>query len=131
LGKNIPFREAISALHDVVISDLRYKKPEQDKSEYLEWARQQEQQYLEEMAMQREGVQQRAKLVRKELQDIYTNQSKLLAPYNKARNEWRQYVWKTDKDLLWVLDPVITVHPDEIFFECFSVDESMNLLMDD
>ena len=124
LGKNIPFREAISALHDVVISDLRYKKPEQDKSEYLEWVRQQEQQYLEEMAMQSEGVQQRAKLVRKELQDIYTNQSKLLGPYNKARSKWRQYVWKTDKDLLWVLDPVITVHPDEIFFECFSVDES-------
>ncbi|MCU0493993.1 MAG: hypothetical protein MUD01_20575 [Chloroflexaceae bacterium] len=26
---------------------------------------------------------------------------------------------------MWVLDPVITVHPDEIFFECFSGDESV------
>jgi hypothetical protein len=25
----------------------------------------------------------------------------------------------------WILDPVITVHPDEIFFECFSGDESV------
>ena len=90
LGKNIPFREAISALHDVVISDLRYKKPEVDKSEYLKWAKEQEQQYLEEMAMQNEAVKQRANLVRRELQDIQKNQSKVLGPYHKARSEWRQ-----------------------------------------
>jgi len=124
LGKNIPFREAISALHDVVVSDLRYKKPELDKSEYLEWARKQEQQYLEEMAMQNEAVQQRAKLLRRELQDIQNNQNKVLGPYYAAQQKWRRYVWQHEKDLAWILDPVITVHPDEIFFECFSQDES-------
>ena len=74
--------------------------------------------------MQNEAVQQRAKLVRKELQDINRNSSKVLGPYNEARNRWRQYVWKNERDIAWVLDPVITVHPDEIFFECFSQDES-------
>ena len=33
------FREAISALHDTVISDLRFKK--RDKTAYLEWKEQQ------------------------------------------------------------------------------------------
>jgi len=120
LGKNIPFREAVSALHDVVVSDLRYKKPEVDKSEYLEWARQQEQLYLEEMAMQNQAVQQRAKLVRRELDDIQDNHNEVLGPYHAAQRRWRQYVWKNERDLLWM----ITVHPDEIFFECFSQDES-------
>ena len=48
LRKNIPFREAISALHYVVVSDLRFKP--KDREEYKAWAAQQEQIYLEEMA---------------------------------------------------------------------------------
>ena len=35
LGKNVAFREAISALHDVVVSDLRYKP--KDKAAYQEY----------------------------------------------------------------------------------------------
>jgi hypothetical protein len=38
LRQNIAFREAISALHDVVISDLRFKP--KDKTAYKEWAAQ-------------------------------------------------------------------------------------------
>src|SRR6187549_166467 len=40
LNKKIAFREAISALHDVVVSDLRFKP--KDKTAYKEWAAQQE-----------------------------------------------------------------------------------------
>lgn len=36
------FREAISSLHDVVVSDLRFKP--RDTSEYKEWEKQQEDQ---------------------------------------------------------------------------------------
>ena len=41
-------------------------------------------------------------------------------------HERRYYKYLYDKfrDLWFVLDPVITVHPDEVFFECFSEDES-------
>jgi hypothetical protein len=34
------------------------------------------------------------------------------------------YLYQKDRDAWFVLDPVITVHPDEVFFECFSQDES-------
>ena len=40
LSQNLAFREAMSALHDVVVSDLRWQP--KDRTEYLEWAKQQE-----------------------------------------------------------------------------------------
>ena len=40
LSQGVAFREAISALHDVVVSDLRYKP--KDRSEYLAWLERQE-----------------------------------------------------------------------------------------
>ena len=40
LRKSVAFREAISALHDVVISDLRWHP--KDKSAYKEWAARQQ-----------------------------------------------------------------------------------------
>src|SRR5688572_11878795 len=39
LRQPLRFREAVSALHDTVISDLRFKK--RDKTAYLEWKKQQ------------------------------------------------------------------------------------------
>jgi hypothetical protein len=39
LHRKIAFREAISALHDVVVSDQRFKP--KDKTAYKEWAAQQ------------------------------------------------------------------------------------------
>ncbi len=41
LRHSLAFREAISALHDVVVSDLRFQP--RDKSEYKAWAAQREQ----------------------------------------------------------------------------------------
>jgi hypothetical protein len=39
---------------------------------------------------------------------------------------WSQDVWSTEGELKsWVLDPVVTVHPDRLFFEAFSQDQSV------
>src|SRR5688572_32381408 len=57
LRKKLPFREAISALHDVVVSDLRFKP--KDKTEYLEWRKKQEDFDWAEIAQQRSAVQAR------------------------------------------------------------------------
>ena len=45
-------------------------------------------------------------------------------PYFNAQHKYFKYLYEKDKDMWLVLDPVITVHPDEVFFECFSQDES-------
>ena len=44
--------------------------------------------------------------------------------YYAAVSKYRQWVWKNDPSLLMILDPVVSVHPDCVVFEVFSVDES-------
>jgi hypothetical protein len=56
LGKHINFREAMSALHDVVVSDMRFKP--KDKTEYLEWAKKQEDIWLSEYLTEKVGEKQ-------------------------------------------------------------------------
>ncbi len=37
---------------------------------------------------------------------------------------WSNDEWLSQGDFLWTLDPIITVHPDRVFFEAFSQDQS-------
>lgn len=124
LNKKIAFREAISALHDVVVSDLRYKP--KDKAAYKAWAEEQEKIWLGEYmaGFQIEQVRNRIEEIRNDLKQIYREKDRVLGPFNKAKNRYFDYLYKNDRDAWVVLDPVITVHPDELFFECFSQDES-------
>lgn len=122
LNKHIPFREAISALHDIVVSDFRFKP--RDKSDYKEWAAQQEDIWLAEYMKGSADVEQKLKAVRTEIEDIRSRKEEVLGPFNKAKRKYFDYLYQSNRDAWFVLDPVITVHPDELFFECFSQDES-------
>ncbi|MBN9298256.1 MAG: SWIM zinc finger family protein [Filimonas sp.] len=124
LNKKVAFREAISALHDVVVSDLRFKP--KDKTAYKEWAAEQEKLWLSEYMSQSQVEEVRTRLaeVRAELQHIRAEKERISGPFNKAKRSYFDYLYSKDKDAWFVLDPVITVHPDEVFFECFSQDES-------
>ncbi|MBD2182743.1 SWIM zinc finger family protein [Planktothrix sp. FACHB-1355] len=122
LRQNIAFREAISALHDVVVSDLRFKP--KDKTAYKEWAAKQMQIDWQLVAVQKQEVASRMKQLQEELKELNNNSYQRLKPYYDARDKFRNYVFQKQLDLYFLFDPVITVHPDEIFFECFSVDES-------
>ncbi|MBM7118700.1 SWIM zinc finger family protein [Archangium primigenium] len=122
LRQNVAFREAISALHDVVVSDLRFKP--KDKTAYKAWAAQQEQVDLEAIAGQRREVAGRVKVLREELHALEKESASRMQPFYAARQRYFQYLYEKNRDLWFVLDPVITVHPDEAFFECFSQDES-------
>lgn len=122
LNKHIPFREAISALHDIVVSDFRFKP--RDKSDYKVWAAEQESIWLAEYMKSAQDVSQNLEAVKRELSDIRNEKQKILAPFNTAKSKYFQYIYTSDRDMWIVLDPVITVHPDEVFFECFSKDES-------
>ncbi len=122
LSKHLPFREAISALHDVVISDVRFKP--KDKTEYKAWAAQQEELWLAEMMAGQGKVKEQINTVRKELESLRREKQKIMEPFHRAKKTYFGYLYKRDYDAWFVLDPVITVHPDELFFECFSRDES-------
>jgi hypothetical protein len=122
LRQPLAFREAISALHDVVVSDLRWKP--KDRTEYLRWRAAQEAADLAELAARRKEVLARIRAIQAELQDLERRSFQRQKPYLDAKRDYFQYLLKRDHQAWIVLDPVITVHPDQVFFECFSKDES-------
>jgi hypothetical protein len=122
LRQNVAFREAISALHDVVVSDMRFQP--KDKTAYKEWRAKQEEIDWMLVAAQRQEVAGRIKELQAELTNLYDRSYQRLKPYYDARGRFQRFVWEKQLDFYFVFDPVITVHPDEVFFECFSVDES-------
>lgn len=121
------FREAISALHDVVISDLRFKK--RDKTAYLEWKKNEASRVrlvrAEAMKQARADIEaKRAQPLPKDLDKRFHWACK---EYWGARRRYADYLRQHDMELWRMLmpcDPVITVADDVVFFECFSADES-------
>ncbi|MEM0993995.1 MAG: SWIM zinc finger family protein [Bacteroidota bacterium] len=122
LNQKIPFREAMSALHDVVVSDLRFRP--KDKTAYKEWAKTQEELWLAAYMADLPDLIEKIDHLKTELGSLRAHKNKILQPFYKARQSFFEYIRKRDYDAWFVLDPVITVHPDELFFECFSQDES-------
>lgn len=124
INKKIAFREAISALHDVVISDLRFKP--KDKTAYKEWVAQNEAVFLAEYMAGYDANAANARMeeLKTELQAVRKEKQDRMEPFHKATRKYFDYLYKNDRDAWIVLDPVITIHPDELFFECFSQDES-------
>ena len=122
LNEKLPFREAISALHQVVTSDLRLQI--KDRSEYKLWAQQQEEVWLAEYMEGSIANKARLEEVRQEYEALREQKHQAMKPFYDARQKYFDHIYRFDR-LLWiVLDPIISVHPDEIFFECFSQDES-------
>jgi hypothetical protein len=122
LDRHIRFREAISALHQVVVSDLRYKP--KDREDYKTWLKNNESNLLAEFMARKETLKVQIDALNRELGDLRRQSQDIMAPFYKARRRYFRYLFRHDYDAWVVLDPVITVHPDEIFFECFSLDES-------
>src|ERR1700761_3528506 len=91
LNKRLPFREAISALHDVVVSDMRFKP--RDKSDYKEWADKNEALFLAQYmaAYDAKAAVDRIGAIRAELTQIQDQSSKILAPYYSARQRYFNY----------------------------------------
>ena len=128
LQKPLRFREAMSALHDVVVGDLRFVK--KDRSAHDAWKKNQ----AEEEAELRRTLMDQAKL--RELTKIANEPvppnlekdfRRLHQQYWSARVRWANELARTDPQLFRHLvpcDPVVTVAPDVVFFECFSKDES-------
>ena len=128
LRNPVRFREAVSALHDVVVGDLRFKK--KDKSAYQAWKQQQ----AEEEARLRGQVFAEAK--KAEMAKIAKDAPppgleaefrKMHDVYWKARRTWARELAANDPELFRHLvpcDPIVTVGPDVVFFECFAKDES-------
>jgi len=91
----LAFRDALTALHDVVIADLRWRPPQQ-REQFRRWLMDR---------LDREAEAERARL-------------------DAGRRRFFEHVWRRERDLGDVLDPVVSVHPDQVSFEALSRDGS-------
>src|SRR5262249_17586483 len=78
----------------------------------------------DQVAAQRAGVSKQIKELQERVSVLARRFSERRAPFDKAKRAYFDYLYQKDREAWFVLDPVITVHPDEVFFECFSQDES-------
>jgi hypothetical protein len=127
LKNPLAFREAISALHDVVINDLRFKP--RDRTAYDEWKKgeQQRQRLMRNDATREANLLVQAKHKEPIPRDFEKQFDAARKRYWSARLKYSDHLRKHDQELWRMLmpcDPVITVAPDVVFFECFSADES-------
>lgn len=122
------FREAMSALHDVVVGDLKFKK--RDRAAYKAFLaqREQEERDLREQAFDKAKaaeLKRRAKMaISPTLEQDF---QKMHRQYWDARVRWANELSRNDPALFRALvpcDPVVTVAPDVVMFECFAKDES-------
>lgn len=123
---SLSYAKLMLALRRVVISDLANK--EQDHSRYQAWVQNEYYKelptYLANIApIQKELLKQKKELSEKHRQLVKDNQPYRTAMWDAQRN-YRSYIWKHEKEKAYLLDPVISVHPDSVIFEAFSIDES-------
>ena len=128
LQKPLRFREAMSALHDVVVGDLRFEK--KDKTAYEAWKKRQadEQAQLRATLTDQAKMRELTKIAGEPLpRNLEVDFRRLHRQYWGARVRWANELARNDPELFRHLvpcDPVVTVAPDVVFFECFSKDES-------
>ncbi len=140
LKQPLLFRDAMLMLREIVISDASQKTKE--RPEYFQWLNQEiERRLKEHIPNMREALQkeidvcdadlQKQKEELEKLLDIKNNLQKEIdaydswSDYKKIEKEFWKFIKERDYDLWFVLDPVITVHKDQVSFEAFSVDESI------
>ncbi len=116
------FREALAAMYNVVVSDFKYRP--KDRFEFQHWLDQQDEKFLATLGTQSEAA--RAKLEVLEGRKSVLDEARhaRLQPFYRARKQLFEHVYHNEYELMMLLDPVITVHRDEVPFEAFSKDES-------
>lgn len=116
------FREALGALYQVVVSDFKYHP--KDRLAFRAWLEEQDRTFLANLALRSQKARVEIEGLEARLAELNKARLERLRPFHKARLEYFNYVYEHEYELNYLLDPVITVHPDEVFFEAFSKDES-------
>jgi hypothetical protein len=122
------FREAISALHAVVVGDLRYKQ--KDRSAHTAWleAEKAREDVIRSAVHDETKKAEILKIAKEPLPPgIEVDFRKMHSLYWTARRRWANELAQNDPELFRHLvpcDPVVTVAPDVVMFECFAKDEA-------
>ena len=116
------FREGLAALYSVVVSDHKYRP--RDRIEFRAWMEEQDRKFLGGLGMKSKKALARMEELQARLDELDKARRERLKPFWKARGDYINYVYEHEYELSYLLDPVVTVHPDQVAFEAFSRDES-------
>lgn len=126
INYSLGYAKLMLALRKVVVGDWR--TPQRDHSRYQAWV---QQEYLKELPNHFEGIQAqqveligKQKLIQTKIKELNARLKPLQKSVWSAQSKYRSYLAKHEREKLWVLDPVISVHKDTVIFEAFSLDES-------
>ncbi len=126
IKESLGYARLMLALRQVVKSDWRPKQ--KDNTAYQEWVMER---YIEELPAHLKNIEAKKALMLEEREKLKIRQKQLkkeVRPIeqavNKSRYDYYQWLYKHDRDKWYALDPVISVHPDAVIFEGFSLDES-------
>ena len=127
LRQPLRFREAVSALHAIVVSDLKVKVKDRSAYQAYQSRLQERETTIRRLAFQQSKQELLAAPELPMSPGLEKRFLSLRAEYWDARQRYSNYLANNDPALFRVLlpcDPVVTVAPDVLFFECFSKDES-------
>ena len=128
---SLAYARAMLALHEVVSGDLRFH--EKDHTAYQEWVQGKYLEELDAVAGDRlralPGQREELEGLRESIAPLQKRERELYRDYEggdiwKAKSAYWKYLYTHNKALWWLLDPVVSVHPDGVIFEVFSQDES-------
>lgn len=128
---SLAYARVMLALYAVVSGDFRTKQ--KDHTAYQAWV---QERYLEELSTEmgerlrrmpalsdrRDALKARIAEITKETRPL--EKSLRSVEFYEARSLYYQWLWKHDKTAWMILDPVVSIHPDCVVFEVFSIDES-------
>ena len=92
VARHLPFREAISALHHVVVSDLRFKP--KDRTAYFAWLQAHEQELLAEALAEKDSLRAEIEALRAEHRDIAARSDAVMRPFYDARKRYFDYLYR-------------------------------------
>tara|TARA_B100002003_G_scaffold187978_2_gene176573 strand:- start:1045 stop:2721 length:1677 start_codon:yes stop_codon:yes gene_type:complete len=128
----LSFSRNMLALHRIVCTNMI--KIQKDHSSYQKWV---EGEYFKELGkvlkrkdieglIKKEGVlEKEIKLLKKSIAKNINESRRNFLKYSAALGAFWGWVYKQDHRAWIVLDPVVSVQPDAVIFEAFSLDESM------
>lgn len=122
LGEPSLLRDAFAALREVVLSDFKYRP--KDRVAYRAWLEAQEKRFLAGLGTRGEQARQRMLALEAERDALDARRAERMRPFDQARLRYFDWAYTRRWEMAMVLDPVVTVHPDELSFEAFSRDES-------
>ncbi len=122
LARPVLFREALAAMYQVVVSDYKYRP--KDRLEFRAWLEEQDRIFLENLGIKSQKTRARMEELEARRAELDKARRERMKPFHDARLAYFNHMYERDYEFTLLLDPVITVHPDEVSFEAFSRDES-------